>query len=163
MRENPDSLPDSGERRSGFWPGPILLGMQTVGAVIFYAKGLSWYRDLVADSSGLDVSARPATWIWSLTVTLLIQFGYWTHWKRYRLLLETVHRPKPLAGHLVRFFARLVFILPSSVFSVVFINNELKGRLPITRYVLGLCTLFSLYCYTLGLNRWGKRLMSSTR
>jgi hypothetical protein len=133
------------------WLYPVLIGLQTGGVVIFYIKAIPFYRELTADVSGYSPGTE--TLRWSLPTAAVIQIAYWI---RFYLHPATPRAASPLIGHVVRFLARLIFVLPSSVFSFVFLNNNLRGRMPITRYLLVLVALFSVYCFTLELERFGK-------
>jgi hypothetical protein len=60
----------------------------------------------------------------------------------------------------VLFVARLVFLLGSAAFSLLFIVNTPPDSIPVFRYLLLLAMLFSLFCYTLELERLGKTLLA---
>jgi hypothetical protein len=133
------------------WLYPVLIALQIAGVIIFYSKAIPFYRELTADVSGYSPGTE--TLRWSLSSAALIQIAYWM---RFYLHPATPRATDPLVGHVVRFLARLVFVLPSSVFSFVFLNNNLRGRMPVMRYLLVLVALFSIYCFTLELERFGK-------
>jgi hypothetical protein len=59
----------------------------------------------------------------------------------------------------VLFLSRLLFLLPVALFSFVFINNKLENQMPFSRYVLLLVGLFSLFCYSLDLRRYGTAML----
>lgn len=132
----------------------LLFAVQTVGVVIFYGKGVSFYRELKSDLT----TYMPATdtLVWSLSAIVLMQSGYWLRYRLRPAMPGSVH---VLLGHFVRFCARLLFVLPTAVFSFVVIESKLKGLMPLPRYLLVFLALFSLYCYTLELERLGKVLM----
>jgi hypothetical protein len=83
--------------------------------------------------------------------------GYW--------ISHRVSPPPPrfvnvVLGHVVLFLSRLIFLLPVVLFTFVFINNKLENQMPLSRYVLLLVGLFWLFCYTLGLQRYGAALLA---
>ncbi|MCM0612068.1 hypothetical protein KFJ24_06210 [Marinobacter sediminum] len=138
----------------GRWLYPLLLAFQTSGVVVMYWERLPVLRQLIQD--GL-VFATPETPLWSLVAVALIQVGYWIG---YRLRPAQPSYVNPLLGHFVLFVARLVFLLGSAAFSLLFIVNTPPDSIPVFRYLLLLAMLFSLFCYTLELERLGKTLLA---
>lgn len=132
--------------------------MQTVGALILYAGGLSLYRELNSDLTTYMPGTE--TLIWSLLANALMQSGYWL---RYRLRPEMPNSVRPVLGHFVLFCSRLLFVLPTALFSFVVIENKLRGLMPLPRYFLVFLALFSLYCYTLELNRLGNTFLGERK
>jgi hypothetical protein len=136
------------------WLYMVLLALQTIGVGLFYFKGLPLYREIASDPTAY--SPKAATWGWSLPAIALIQVGYW--------ISRRVSPPTPrfvnvVLGHVVLFVARLIFVLPIALFSFVFIHNELENQMPFSRYVLLLVGLFSLFCYSLDLQRYGAAML----
>ena len=128
----------------------LLLALQTIGVGLFYFKGLPLYREVASDPTAY--SPKAATWGWSLPAIALIQVGYW--------ISHQVRPPTPrfvnvVLGHVVLFLARLIFQLAVVLFSFVFIHNRLENQMPFSRHVLLLVGLFSLFCYSLELRRYG--------
>jgi hypothetical protein len=125
-----------------------LFTVQTAGAVLLAWQVLPIYRRAVADPSAYDSE----TTVSALGASVLIQFGYWM---RYRI------RPTPppfvnvVLGHIVLFLARLIFVLPTTVFSFLFIAKTVAAQMPISRYLVILVGLFSLFCYVRELERLG--------
>ncbi len=62
-------------------------------------------------------------------------------------------------GHIVLFLARLIFLLPTAIFSFLFIAKTVDVQMPPLRYVVILFGLFSLFCYVRELERFGIRLL----
>jgi len=142
------------ERKAGArWLYPLLLALQTSGVIVMYWESLPVLRELIQD---LAVLAIPETPLWSLAAVVLIQVGYWID---YRLRPTRPTRVNPLLGHVVLFVARLVFLLGSAAFSLLFIVNAPSTHIPVFRYLLLVAMLFSLFCYTLELERLGKTFM----
>ena len=57
------------------------------------------------------------------------------------------------------FLSRLVFVLATGVFSYVFISQKLASEMPVSRYILTLAALFSLFLYSQELQWLGNALM----
>ena len=138
----------------GCWLYPLLLTMQTIGAVIFCWKGLPLYRLLIADPASYET--REKIWIWAVTAIVLIQIGYWF---RYRIKPALPPFNSALLGHIVMFVSRLSFVVATSIFSFVFIAKRLEAQMDVSRYILTLVGLFSLFCYMLELQRLGSALL----
>ncbi|MEK7779880.1 MAG: hypothetical protein AAB370_00095 [Verrucomicrobiota bacterium] len=134
----------------------VLLALQTVGAVIVLGNGVPFYRQLVSDFE----NHQPLTGIiwWAVASGLVMQIAYWL-----RVWLQP---PLPTSGyvvlgHLTAFVARLSFILASSTFSVVFFLRFEQLSLPPHRVFLMLVVLFSLFCWSLELERLAKALQAT--
>jgi hypothetical protein len=136
----------------------LLLALQTIGVGLFYCKGLPLYREVASDPTAY--SPKAAIWGWSLPSIALIQVGYW--------ISHRVSPPPPrfvnvVLGHVVLFLARLIFLLPVALFSFVFINNKLENQMPLSRHVLLMVGLFSLFCYTRDLQRYGADMLGADK
>jgi hypothetical protein len=142
----------------GRWLYPLLLALQTIGAILFYWKMVPLYQQLVADPTAY--ATREETRVWSLAAIALIQVGYWV---RYRVRPALPGHVNPVLGHFVLFVSRLSFILATAVFSFVFISQRLASQMPAARYVLTLAGLFSLFCYMQELNRLGNVMMGQQK
>jgi hypothetical protein len=136
----------------------FLFAMETIGAVIFYWKGLPLYRLLSADPTAYGT--HDETRLWSVSAIALIQVGYWV---RYRIGPALPKMANSALGHFVLFLSRLVFTLATAVFSFVFISRKLASAMPVLRYVVTLAGLFSLFLYTQELQWWGNALMRRQR
>jgi len=66
-----------------------------------------------------------------------------------------------VAGHLAGFVARLSFILASSTFAVMFFVRFEQLSLPPHRILMVLALLFSLFCYTLELERLARAIQGA--
>jgi hypothetical protein len=147
------STPGSSAAVGGRWLYPVLLALQTSGAVLAYWKGLPLYREAVNDPAIYE--ARTDTRVWSLCAIVLIQAGFWIC---YRVRPALPRFVRPVLGQVVQFLALLVFTLATSVFGFVFLMQKLATRMPAVGYVLTLMLLFSLFCYRQELQRLGKHL-----
>lgn len=136
----------------------LLLAVQTIGVGLFYFKGLPLYREVASDPTAY--SPRAATWGWSLPAIALIQVGYWIP---HAIGPSTPRFVNVVLGHVVLFLSRLIFLLPVALFSFVFIHNKLENKMPFWRYVLLLVGLFSLFCYSLDLRRYGTAMLGTDK
>jgi hypothetical protein len=130
----------------------LLLSVETVGAGLVYWYGLPLYRKTV--ESPLEFEPHPVQRaVYALTAVVLIQIPYWTRHRLRPPLPRVLNAP---LGHLVLFLARLNFLLPASIYSFVFVLGKL-GHLQLTgiRFGLLFALFFSLFCYTLELERLG--------
>lgn len=143
-------------RRNGPWIYPLLLAVQTVGAAIILWNGIPIYRQIVADAS--QHTPKPETLILAVVAVMLIQGAYWL---RQRLELPLPQQGNSLLGHLVLFLARLSLIFATAMFSVVFFLQPEGLQISSSRVVALVAVLFSMFCYTLELERLGRALYRS--
>ncbi|WP_332692395.1 hypothetical protein [Bosea sp. (in: a-proteobacteria)] len=93
-----------------------------------------------------------------VTAILLGQACYWTRLRRVPLP-EGIHRP--VLGHMLAFAGRLASIFGGALFSIYFLRqlpalDELNlGAGLLWRCILVFAILFTIYCYTLELERLG--------
>jgi hypothetical protein len=146
-----DSVASQAGRR---WLHLFLFTMQTVGAVIFYWKGLASYQQLTADPTAHV--PRHDIRLWSLLAIALIQVGYWVHYRIGRAQPQIV---SAALGHIMLFLSRMVFTLPAAMFSFVFVSKKLESALPVLGYILLIAVLFSLFLYTRELQWLGNAFM----
>jgi hypothetical protein len=144
-------MPDQTGRQ---WLHLSLFAMQTIGTVIFYWKGLPLYQQLAADPTAY--APRNEIQLWSIPAIALIQVGYWVH---YRIGPAQPQFVSTALGHIVLFVSRMVFTLPSAMFSFVFISKKLESAVPALGYVLFVTGLFSLFLYMRELQWLGNALM----
>jgi hypothetical protein len=131
-----------------------LFGVQTVGAAIIYWNVLPLYRLAVAGAKPLQVEFEAS--IWPLAAIALIQSGYW--------ISRRIQPPLPqytnaLLGLCLLFFARMGFVLPTSIFGFVFVSQKYNFQIPAFRYAIILAGLFSLYCYLQDFERLGRSFL----
>jgi hypothetical protein len=131
----------------------LLLCVQTIGAVVVFINGVPIYRQMTGDFSRHE--PNPGVLWWAVVAVILIQFAYWL---RVRLQPPLPQKGHIFVGHVASFIARLSFILASSTFSAVFLVRFEQLSLPPQRIVMLLVILFSLFCYTLELERLAKAL-----
>jgi hypothetical protein len=116
------------------------------------------YREILADPSSLD--PRPETLVWSLSAIALIQVGYWIRYRVRPLLPQFANDP---LGHILLFLDRMGFVLATSIFGFAFITKNPGFQMPAFRYVVLFVGLFSLFCYTLELERLGRAFMGQEK
>ncbi len=139
--------------RPAAWLYPLLLAGQTAGAVMVLANGVPIYRRIVGDTNRLE--PHPEILWWAVAAVSLIQFCYWL---RVRLKPALPRGGFPVFGHLAQFAARLSFVFASSTFSVVFLARFDQLSLPPHRIAMVLMLLFSMFCWTLELERLARAL-----
>ena len=144
----------SGSSTRARWLYSVLLAMETLGAMALYWHGLPLYRKL---STNVTAHVPQATTIvWVIAANTLIQVAYWTG---YNARIAPPIFVNAVLGHIMLFVARLAFLLPTAIFSFLFIAKALENQLPVSRYLVILSGLFSLFCYTRELERFGNRLL----
>lgn len=140
----------------------LLLAIQTAAALVIVLHIQAAFQRLL-DTLGRQQVIEPRFYAELAAAALVIQLCYW-----YRLL----RRPSSLSwrsvliGHVLVFTSKLSFIFGGALFSVVFFRHlpefetlpdafglALRGGLLITM-------LFSLFCYTLELERFGNALQA---
>jgi hypothetical protein len=82
-----------------------------------------------------------------------MQVSYWVSHHR--------HPPLPqfksaLLGHALLFLARMVFVLPTSIFGFVFVAQRPEFEIPVFKCLVLLLGLFCLFCYVRELERLGR-------
>ena len=135
-----------------------LLSVQLAGVVILLVNMVPLYRLMVLDFTNYRPDSRP--W-WAAAGMLLIQTAYWLHVRLHPPLPQT---RSVLLGHIVAFVARLGFVAVTSAFSVMFLNRFEALRdlnYPPLRALVVLMIFFSLFCWTLELERLAKALQES--
>jgi uncharacterized membrane protein len=128
-----------------------MFGIQTIGATIFFGKGIPLYRRAFVDPASHQ--AQLDTLIWSIVSIVLIQSGYWI---AYRVRPSQPLFTHALLGHVILFLARLGFIVIAAIFGFVFLLQRPEFVIPSTRYVIAFISLFSVFCYVHEIERWGK-------
>lgn len=138
----------------------ILLAVQTLCALIVLFNIHASVRLLIENIGTPHLSTRLSI-VQLLLAAALGQACYW--YRLHRVALPAIRRNLPL-GHLLAFASRIGFIFGSALFSVYFLRHapvvELSTADLIWRGSLLLAILFSLYCYTLELERLGSALQA---
>ena len=135
----------------------ILLGMQTLGVSILFWYGVPHYREVLRDPAAHEFGL--GVFLWAMPSIALMQLGYWYSFRR---RLFPPEFDQPLIAHVVMCLARFGFVLASGVFSLVFLAPK-PFSIPVGRSVLTIIVLFSVFCYTLELQRFGQALLGPSQ
>lgn len=132
----------------------LLLLAQTLGIVILVGNFLPLYRKMVLDFSSYKPDQQP----WWIGAVLLVQAAYWF---RVRLQPPLPVTRNNVLGHIILFVARLSFVSVTASFTVMFLNRfqDLRAMdYPPLRALLILLMFFTVFCWTLELERLAKAL-----
>jgi hypothetical protein len=135
----------------GRWSCFALFGMQTIGAVVLIWTGLLVYRQVLADPASHQ--RQPWAIVGSLSSIALMQIAYWVS---YRVRPPPPQFQNALLGHAVLFLARMVYVLPTSIFGFVFVAQRPEFEIPVFECVVLLLGLFALFCYVRELEHLGR-------
>jgi len=149
------STPEARKRKRLYF---LLLAVQTAGAGLLLNNALPIYRQAVGDFS--KHRPHPGILWWAVAAVGMIQGAYWA---AVRLRVGPPKRGHVVIGHLAAFVARLSFIFASSSFTLVFIVRFEDLGLPFDRILMILAMLFSMFCYTVELERLAKALYGIER
>jgi len=144
------STPEARKRRRLYF---LLLAVQTAGAVVPLINAVPVYRQAVGDFS--KHRPHPGILWWAVAAVGMIQGAYWA---RVRLRVGPPKCGHVVIGHVAAFVARLSFIFASSTFTFVFFVRFEDLGLPFDRILMILAMLFSMFCYTLELERFARAL-----
>ncbi len=134
---------------------PLLLAFEVAGALIILWHGVPIYRSLLEDTFVQRTDS--AVIAWATIGILLIQAPYWiSTLKVFRLLSVPQHI---FVGHAVMFLARLNFVFVSGLFSAVVIVRAADLEFVVWRAALLGAVLFSMFCFTIEVERLGKVLL----
>jgi hypothetical protein len=137
--------------RGGQWSYFALFGMQTIGAIVLIWTGLLIYRQVLADPTTHET--QPWAIFASLLAIALMQISYWVS---YRVRPPLPQCQNALLGHVILFLARMIYVLPTSLFGFVFIAQKYEFEIPVFTCLVLLLGLFSLFCYVRELERLGR-------
>ena len=136
----------------------LLLSVQTVGVVILLANLIPLYRLMALDFA--NYRPDPRFW-WAIAGLLLIQAAYWL---RVRLQPPLPRTGNTVAGHIVSFIAKISFVSVTAAFTQMFLNRYealISMNYPPLRALVVLMLFFSIFCWTLELERLAKALQGS--
>ena len=137
--------------RSRYW---ALFIAETAAMLGFIGIGLPLYHRLLSGPAGERPGAH-LFWI-GLPLVAAMQAAYWTK----RRFASALRLPRHhLLGHLLLFVSRLTFVFVGSWFTVVFLVRswDTKGWAP--GIALFLAAVFSVFCYSLELERLARTCM----
>ncbi|TAL03385.1 MAG: hypothetical protein EPO07_06290 [Verrucomicrobia bacterium] len=130
-----------------------LVAVQTTGAVIALTHGVPIYRQITRNADGIE--PHPEILWWAVAAVVLIQTAYWL---RVRLHLPLPQRGYKVLGTFAYFVARLNFTFASSTFALVFLSRFDQLHFSAMRIFVVMAMLFSLFCYTLELERLARAI-----
>ena len=132
----------------------ILFLGQTIGDATILFHAIPLFRRLV--TSGLYEKAHPKILVFAALGVIIIQVCYWLdqHWFTTLRLGYNA-----FLGHVTLFLSRLNFIFAGAVFSAVYLVRFKELDISVWGFVWLSSVLFSIFCYTLELERLGRALL----
>lgn len=127
--------------------------IEITGMVLILWDGVPIFRNLIR----FQHTATAADSTILMIGVLCIQMTYWK-WLRPDPPFNLWKLP--LTGHIMLFVARLSFIFASSVFSLVVYRASDMFEFTFLRSFVGTMVLFSVFCFTRHLEKFGNLLMS---
>jgi hypothetical protein len=129
----------------------LLFTAESMGALIIVWNGVPIHQRLLVGSTAQQ--AGPRVFVLGAVAVVLIQSAYWI---RLRCLPPLRFKRQLVLGHAIQFLGRLSFVFIAGMFSVVFFTRFEELEFSIWKALLLMAVLFSLFCYTLDLDRIGK-------
>jgi hypothetical protein len=136
----------------------FLLSVQTVGVALLLANLIPLYRLMATDFA--NYAPDPRTW-WAFTGMAMVQIAYWL---RVRLQPAMPRAAIMLLGHIVSFVGRISFVAVTAAFTDMFLKRfESLSAMdyPPLRALAVLIMFFTIFCWTLELERLAKALQGS--
>ena len=132
----------------------ILFLGQTIGDATILSQLIPLLRELI--TSGFGEKTPPEINVLAVLAVIIIQVCYWLdkHWFA-TLRLRYI----PVLGNVILFLARLNFIFAGATFSAVYLVRFKEVQMSPLGFVLLSGVLFSMFCYTLELERLGGALV----
>ena len=132
----------------------ILFLGQTIGDATILSQLIPLLRELI--TSGFGEKTLPEINVLAVLAVIIIQVCYWLdqHWFA-TLRLRYI----PVLGNVIMFLARLNFIFAGATFSAVYLVRFKEVQMSPLGFVLLSAVLFSMFCYTLELERLGGALV----
>ena len=140
-------------KRTAYW---LLVALEAAGAAVILWHGLPLYRSLLSVAGFQQADAGVV--IWAVVAAVLIQASYWT--STFKVFPSLSVRRHVFAGHALLFLARLIFVFVSSLFAVVVFSRPVDLDFVAWRAATLVAVLFSMFCFTLELERLGRRLLA---
>lgn len=129
----------------------LLFAGESTGALMILWNGVPIHTRLLMGQSAQQ--AGPRIFVLGAVAVILIQSAYWI---RLRCFPPLRFRRQLVLGHAIQFLGRLSFVFIGGMFSVVFFTRFESLEFSIWKVLFLLVVLFSLFCYTLDLDRLGK-------
>src|SRR5213075_901753 len=129
----------------------LLFATESLGALIILWHGVPIYRRLLMGVTNEQAGANVFLWA-SIGVTV-IQVSYWI---RLQCFPPPRFKRRLILGHAIQFLGRLSFVFIGGMFGVVFFTRFHELEFSAWKVSVLLAVLFSMFCYTLELERLGK-------
>ena len=113
--------------------------------------GVPIYRRLLIGETAKG--AHVSVFVLSAVAVVLIQIAYWI---RLRCFPPPRFNRQLVLGHVIQFVGRLSFVFIGGMFGVVFFARFHELEFSVWKTLSLLAVLFSMFCYTLELDRLGK-------
>ena len=147
---SPSQSATAGER---YWLYTALLSVQTVGVALILWEGVPLYRLIVKEPGPQHLDKQTIAWV-TIAITV-IQFSYWSE---VRLVPKIKLRQNVFLSHVVLFFARISFVFGTALFSIIVFLRLPDITVSVPRLSLLIVTMFSMFCYTLELEKLDRSL-----
>lgn len=150
----------SADKRAQFW---LLLAVQTVSVLLLLWSATPIYRTILA-APGQKLQVIPGS---PVVIILSLVAFHGAYWYRLARVPIVIGRHGMLLSHLVVFFGRLSFIFGGALFALVVyrhlpdMNEAVSSFQLLSRLIAMLAIQFSLFCYTLELERVGTAMRPS--
>lgn len=138
---------------------PLLLVLEAAGALVILWHGVPIYRSLLEDTFVQPDDGTSVTW--AIVGILLIQVPYWVSTVKV-FPLPSIPR-HIIASHVVTFLARLNFVFVSGLFAAVVFARSANITFVPWRAAILTAVLFSMFCFSLELERLAKCLADEYR
>ena len=129
----------------------LLFAAESAGALMILWNGVSIHRRLLMEHT--TQQADPRVFVFGALAVVLIQSAYWI---RLRYFAPPRFNRRLVLGHAIQFLGRLSFVFIGGMFGVVFFTQFEALEFSVWKVLFLLAILFSLFCYTLDLDRLGK-------
>ncbi len=129
----------------------VFFTAESTGALMILWNGVPIHQRLLMGHSAQE--ADPRVFILGAVAVILIQSAYWI---RLRCCPPLRFKRRLVLGHAIQFLGRLSFVFIGGMFSVVFFTRFEDLEFSIWKILFLLVVLFSLFCYTLDLDRLAK-------
>lgn len=151
---------DTADNRARFW---LLLAAQTVSVLLLLWSATPIYRTILA-APGQKLSGIPGS---PVVIILSLVAFHGAYWYRLTRVPIVIGRHGMLLSHLVAFLGRLSFIFGGALFALVIyrhlpdLDQAVDPLQFIGRLLAMLAIQFSLFCYTLELERVGAAMRAA--
>jgi hypothetical protein len=136
---------------ASYW---VLLLGQTSGDATILSNLIPLYRQFI--NSGLAEKTPTPILVFVTLGVIMTQVCYWLGQRSFPRLRLGHH---PLLGHVILFLSRLNFIFAAALFSAVYLVRFKELEISFLGFLILSTVLFSIFCYTLELERIGRALV----